>query len=216
MVYVKIGIGDFMKFIIIRHGETYANALFNTDDRILIGALDAPISQLNETGILQAHKTKEIMSNIKVDEIYCSDLGRTKQTANIIFEGKNIEYTALLRERSLGSDEGKRVDEVFSKEDVWKYHVNSELDPIDECLSKKVIDGECYNDVINRCKKFLSKFDYSDNKTIVVVAHFHFIRCFIYQLLNKEPDRELFTMMIHNSSPIVYSFNNGKFVEEVI
>ena len=50
MVYAKIEIGDYMKFIIIRHGETFANALFNTDDRILIGALDAPVSQLNENG----------------------------------------------------------------------------------------------------------------------------------------------------------------------
>ena len=214
MVYAKIEIGDYMKFIIIRHGETFANALFNTNDRILIGALDAPISQLNETGIQQAMNTKEQLLNVHVDTIYCSDLGRTKQTADIIFNRDDIIYTPLLRERSLGSDQGKRMDDVFSKDDVWKYHVNSELDPIEDCLSKKVIDGESYNDVIDRCNTFLKQFDFNENKTIAVVAHFHFIRCFIYQLLKKEPDRELFTMMIPNSSPIVFTYQNGEFIQE--
>ena len=202
-----------MKFIIIRHGETFANALFNTDDRILIGALDEPISQLNEAGIQQAMNTKEQLLNIRVDTIYSSDLGRTKQTAEIIFNREDIIYTPLLRERSLGSDEGKRMDEVFAREDVWKYHVNSQLDSIEDCLSKKVFDGESYNDVINRCNTFLNQFNFNEDKTIVVVAHFHFIRCFIYQLLKKEPDRDLFTMMIPNSSPIIFQFKNGEFVE---
>ena len=40
-----------MRFILIRHGETYANALYNTNKRILIGALDQPVSQLNDVGI---------------------------------------------------------------------------------------------------------------------------------------------------------------------
>ena len=203
-----------MKFIIIRHGETYANALFNTDDRILIGALDAPISQLNETGIQQAMNTRELLSNVQIDKIYCSDLGRTKQTAQIIFDRNDIVYTQLLRERSLGSDEGKRIDEVFSKEDVWKYHVNSQLDSIEDCLSKKVIDGESYNDVIQRCNTFLETFDFNEEMTVAVVAHFHFIRCFVYQLLKKEPDRELFTMMIPNSSPIVFAYKDGEFIKE--
>ena len=199
-----------MKFIIIRHGETFANALYDTDDRILIGALDAPVSQLNDQGIQQAMYTKEQLINEKIDAIYCSDLGRTKQTADIIFENRDIVYTPLLRERSLGSDEGKRVDEVFAREDVWKYHVNSQEDSIYDCLHKKVVDGESYNDVIKRCKLFLSEFDYTENKTIAVVAHFHFIRCFIYELLQKDADRELFTMIIPNAKPIVFTYN-GKF-----
>jgi|GEM_PF-6524434 len=29
-----------MKLILIRHGETHANVLYDTDERILIGALD--------------------------------------------------------------------------------------------------------------------------------------------------------------------------------
>ena len=209
--YVQVII---MKFILIRHGETYANALYNTDKRILIGALDEPVSQLNEVGIQQANETKIILENYKVDEVYSSDLGRTRQTASIIFNDKDIHYTSLLRERSLGSDEGKLVDEVFSRDEVWKYHVNTEEDSIEECLTKKVIDGESYTEVMNRCKKFLSQFNMNEDKTIAVVAHFHLFRCFIYVLLNKEPDREMMRMLIPNAYPIVYTYINNTFVLE--
>ena len=200
-----------MKFILIRHGETYANALYNTNKRILIGALDQPISQLNEVGIHQAKKTKALLENYVVDEVYSSDLGRTKQTASIIFPNKNIQYTSLLRERSLGSDEGKLVEEVFSRDDVWKYHVNTEDDSIEDCLNKKVTDGESYIDVMNRCKKFLSQFDVNEDKTVAIIAHFHLFRCFIYVLLNKEPDREMMRMLIPNAYPMIYTYENDKF-----
>lgn len=203
-----------MRFILIRHGETYANALYNTDKRILIGALDQPFSQLNDVGIQQAKDTKLLLENYIIDEVYSSDLGRTKQTASIVFPNKNIQYTSLLRERSLGSDEGKTVQEVFSRDDVWKYHVNTEEDSIEDCLNKKVIDGESYIDVMNRCKKFLSQFDINDNKTIVIVSHFHFLRCFIYVLLTREPDREMMRMLIPNAYPMIYTYENNKFILE--
>lgn len=200
-----------MKFILIRHGETYANALYNTNKRFLIGALDQPISQLNEVGIQQTKETKVLLENYVVDEVYSSDLGRTKQTASIIFPNKNIQYTSLLRERSLGSDEGKLVEEVFSRDNVWKYHVNTEDDSIEDCLNKKVIDGESYMDVMNRCKKFLSQFDVKEDKTVAIIAHFHLFRCFIYVLLNKEPDREMMRMLIPNAYPMIYTYENDKF-----
>lgn len=203
-----------MRFILIRHGETYANALYNTNKRILIGALDQPVSQLNDVGIQQAKETKVLLNNYIIDEVYSSDLGRTKKNASIVFPNKNIQYTSLLRERSLGSDEEKTVQEVFSRDDVWKYHVNTEEDSIEDCLNKKVIDGESYIDVMKRCKKFLSQFDINDNKTIAIVSHFHFLRCFIYILLNREPDREMMRMLIPNAYPMIYTYENNKFILE--
>jgi len=68
-----------MRFILIRHGETYANALYNTNKRILIGALDQSVSQLNDVGIQQAKETKVLLENYIIDEVYSSDLGRTKK-----------------------------------------------------------------------------------------------------------------------------------------
>lgn len=200
-----------MRIILIRHGETYANELFHTDDRLLIGALDTQIAQLNDKGRQQAKSASKQLENIHIDEIYSSDLGRTIETTSLIFPNRTFKTTPLLRERSLGSDEGKKAIELFSNPSVWERHVNTEIDTIEECMSKKVSDGENYIMVFNRLNEFLSQFDFNEDKTIVCVAHFHTIRCMIYTLLNKKPDRELFNLMIPNASPILFEYQNGKF-----
>ena len=200
-----------MKFILIRHGETYANVLYETDDRILIGALDNELTQLNEKGKQQAIKTKSQLEHLQIDEIYCSDLGRTKETASIIFPEREIHYTALLRERSLGSDEGKRVKDLFVNEDAWKFHVNSETDNLEQRLSKRVFDGENYLMVMDRCRQFLNQFDCSKDKTIAVVAHFHLIRCMIYVLTQIEYSLSMFDLIIPNAQPLIFSNENGIF-----
>ena len=200
-----------MKFIFIRHGETYANVLYNTEDRILIGALDNELTQLNDKGRQQALNAKLQLQNMHIDEIYCSDLSRTKETASIIFPNQKIYYTALLRERSLGSDEGKRVKDLFVDNDIWKYHVNIDTDSLDERLSKRVPDGENYLMAMDRCKDFLKQFDLNENRTIAVVAHFHLIRCMIYVLTQIPFDLTMFDLMIPNAQPIIYSNEQGSF-----
>lgn len=202
-----------MKVILIRHGETYANELYHTENRMLIGALENEWTQLNEAGKKQALEAKEIMDNIHVDEIYSSDLNRAIETAQIIFGNQDIQVTPLLRERSLGWEEGLNTIQRFLDEDVWKYHMNPEIDTIEECLNKKTTDGESYQMVIDRCIQFLNQFDYKEDKTIVIVGHFHLIRCMHYLLLNKEIDKDLFTMMIDNASPMIYEYINHKFIK---
>ena len=200
-----------MKIILIRHGETYANDLFHSEDRILIGALDTEIAQLNEKGKQQAIEAGKKLENIQIDEIYSSDLGRTKETTSLVFPNREFKTTPLLRERSLGSDEGLTFTEVFSREGVWEYHVDSDVDSVEECMNKKVIDGECFQEVLERCHKFLSQFNFNEDKTIAVVGHFHLFRFMIYALLNKQPDKELFKMMIPNATPITFEYKNEKF-----
>lgn len=200
-----------MKIILIRHGETYANVLYDTKDRILIGALESPITELTDQGKLQAVKTKEIIKELLIDEIHVSDLYRAQQTASIIFPERTVHTTKLLRERSLGSDEGKRVDDVFQEESAWFYHVDLDSDSLEECLTKKVPDGENYCMVIERCRSFLDQFDFHQDKTIAVVAHFHLIRCMIYTLLKKQPDMDMFQLMIPNAEPLIFEYHANKF-----
>ena len=203
-----------MKLILIRHGETYANALYHTPDRILIGALDSPLTELNETGRLQALSTRNKLEGIHVDEVYCSDLTRTRQTASIIFGEREIHYTPLLRERSLGKDEGQRVDIVFADSEAWKYHVDYDKDTLEECLSKKVIDGENYLMVIDRCREFLNKLDFNEDRTIAVVAHFHLLRCLCYLIQNKPIDKEIYQLLIPNAEPMFFEFIQCRFVHQ--
>ncbi len=200
-----------MQLILIRHGETYANVLYNTEDRILIGALDSNLTQLNETGRFQALQTKQRIQHLHIDEIYCSDLGRTKETAFIIFPDREIQFTELLRERSLGSDEGKRAVDLFQNETAWNYHVNLDQDSFETRLTKRVPDGENYLMVMERCRKFLHKLNFAEDKTIVIVAHFHLIRCMIAVLTHRENDETMFEWMIPNASPILFQGNEHGF-----
>ena len=200
-----------MRIILIRHGETYANTLYGTPDQILIGALDTEIAQLNEKGKQQAIDAGKKLENIQVDEIYSSDLGRTKETTSLVFPNREFKTTPLLRERSLGSDEGLTFKEVFSREGVWEVHVDSDVDTVEQCMTKKVADGESFQEVLDRCTKFLSQFDFNENKTVAFIGHFHLFRFMIYALLEKQPDKELFKMMIPNATPILFEYKNGKF-----
>lgn len=200
-----------MRIILIRHGETYANTLFGTDEQILIGALDAPISQLNENGKRQAILAGKQLENMQIDEIYSSNLGRTIETTSLAFPNRKFTTTPLLKERSLGSDEGLKASEVFAREDAMTHYVDSEHDSVEECMNKRVDDGENYAMVCDRLKTFLSQFDYTENKTIVCVAHFHTIRCMMYVLLDKKPDINIARLMIPNATPIIFDYQNGKF-----
>ena len=146
-----------MKFVLIRHGETYANTLFGTEDQILIGAMDCEITQLNVKGKEQAKLCSSSLndSNILIDDIYVSDLGRTKETASIIFGDRTVVYTPLIRERSLGWLEGKRLIDVD-----YDAETNPNLDGLSEFevrMYSKSSDGESYIDVLKRLKLFLSR-----------------------------------------------------------
>lgn len=200
-----------MKLILIRHGETYANVLYETDERILIGALDNELTQLTEKGKHQALEAKHQIEHLQIDEIYCSDLGRTKETASIIFPKREIHYTKLLRERSLGSDEGKRVSDLFVNDEAWQFHVNSDTDNLEQRLTKCVPDGENYLMVMDRCRQFLNQLNLSEKKTIALVAHFHLIRCMIYVLTKTDFNLSMFDLIIPNAKPLIFSNDTGIF-----
>ena len=202
-----------MRIYLIRHGETHANVLFNTPERLMIGALESPLTQLNDTGRQQAQETRRYFENVTVDRVISSDLGRTKETSSIIFPNHDVEFTPLLRERSLGSDEGKRTDLLFVHPEMQKHHVFTDIDPLDVCLSKRVPDGENYLMVMDRCREVLSQLDFSEDKTVALVAHFHTLRCMRYVLLNKEPDMEMFHLMIPNAKPALFEYQGNSFVE---
>ena len=101
--------------------------------------------------------------------------------------------------------------ELFLDEKIWKYHVNSELDSLDERLSKRVLDGENYLMVMERCRQFLSQFNMEEEKTIAVVAHFHLLRCMIYVITQIEFNLSMFDLMIPNAKPLIFDYASGVF-----
>lgn len=103
-----------MNIILVRHGQTDWNLNNLVQGRTNI--------DLNETGILQASKTAENLSDISIDFVYSSPLSRALKTANIICDNKDISIKIddRLIERNYGDFEGTNT----SIKDYWNYELN--------------------------------------------------------------------------------------------
>lgn len=95
-----------MKIFAVRHGETE----WNLDGRE-IGHLDSP---LTARGLLQAAALARRLSNLRVDAVYSSDLGRALRTAEIIATacGVVLHVDRGLRERNMGIFQGLTLKEM--------------------------------------------------------------------------------------------------------
>lgn len=87
-------------FYYVRHGQTDWNLT-----RKLQGNSDIP---LNETGVEQAYRAKQVLGNINIATICTSPLQRAVTTAQIINEDKNCPIIEIdgLRECDFGPHEG--------------------------------------------------------------------------------------------------------------
>ncbi len=91
---------------LLRHGEIVQHG-----PRRLIGQMDEPLS---EKGVAQALWWAKQWAPVSFEQVYCSDLMRSKHTAELIV-GKQrelIEIVPELREIGLGQWEGRPVEDI--------------------------------------------------------------------------------------------------------
>lgn len=127
-----------MKFYIVRHGQTN----WNVEGKIQ-GKTDI---ELNENGIEQAKKLKEIIKDYNIDLIISSPLKRARKTAEIINEAvkSNIIFDDSLEERGYGLFEGmvrKEINaELVNSGILHNYYINKEYKEIEtiQCLCSRV------------------------------------------------------------------------------
>ncbi|MDP5274221.1 histidine phosphatase family protein [Chengkuizengella axinellae] len=108
-----------MDIYLIRHGQTEANLLNKEKYTMFTGQYESPLTIEGEE---QALKLSRSIKNMKFDKVYSSDLSRAVRTAEIVFPKNNINQTPLLRERSLGFFEGKRIDDLSNKEEYSTFN----------------------------------------------------------------------------------------------
>ena len=141
-----------IKIIYFVHGTTVDN-----ESDISSGWSDANLSQL---GIEQSIKLKDLTKDLNLDVVFCSDLKRAIDSANLVFANRRISIIpdARLRECNYGKFNGK------SSEIVEPMQEKSVFD--------KFPSGESCEDVKNRVNNFLEylKQNY-EGKTIAIVAH---------------------------------------------
>lgn len=160
------------KLLLIRHGESLANA-----DGIFVGHTDVDLSPLGE---LQAQKTAEyIKENYKVDKVYASDLKRAFRTGKFVADALGLEVIpdSGLREIYAGSWEGEKFKTLMDTNSdyaVWKNDIGS------SCPT----DGEAVKAVWERIHNILLDIAIlNEGKTIAVATHATPIRCMIARCL---------------------------------
>src|SRR5438874_11108266 len=84
-----------LRIFLARHGQTDWNV-----ERRLQGGNDI---ELNNNGREQAKKLAEMLGNVEIDQIYCSGLRRSRETAEIVAGKIPVESLPGLNEQSFGS-----------------------------------------------------------------------------------------------------------------
>lgn len=94
-----------MSILLIRHGETGANA-----SRIM----QTPEVPLSERGLAQAERLAERLAEAGVTRILASDLPRAERTARALADASSapVELEPLLQERSFGDWRGRPYAEI--------------------------------------------------------------------------------------------------------
>ena len=172
-----------MKIYAIRHGETD----WNKSKRIQ-GSTDI---ELNEKGIEQANKMKEMLKDIKFDICISSPLKRARKTAEIITDGKcSINIDEALIERGFGNYEGQISSEA--KLDIfklWNYKENCNENGIEPLKS-----------LLERSDSFLKKFkeDYKSCSNVLIVSHGGFIKGLYYSLNGYDENTDFLSFHLGN------------------
>ncbi|NHJ26114.1 MAG: histidine phosphatase family protein [Candidatus Lokiarchaeota archaeon] len=116
-------------------------------------------SELSQIGINQSIELGKIVSKLKFDAVFCSDLKRAIDTAKLAFKDKyQIIPDRRLREINFGEFTNKPIKSFRSE--MIKY------------IQKPFPNGESYLDVEKRIKNLLSffKHEYS-GKYLGIIAH---------------------------------------------
>lgn len=169
-----------MKIYLVRHGESQSNYDKQQGKKYFCGQLDVP---LTESGVNSAQLLQSYFEKKNIEHVYISDLTRTRQTYNAIFD-KHISasVTPLLRERSLGIFEGKMVDAIEQNPEYHAYFNDDNLLAFRHSFTQKAPEGESYSDVLQRVEQFFEQELDPSLESIAIVAHQVVIRCFLVYL----------------------------------
>lgn len=142
-----------MKLTVIRHGETVGNV------QHLVQSHTG--GELTELGRKQAAGAAQQIDVARFTAVYCSDLRRCIQTAEIVVgDDAQLTLAPKLRERDLGAYEGKHWEDVPFVEYEGEY------------VGKRMPDGESWMDVYCRIGKLLNElYAKHANEPILLVTH---------------------------------------------
>lgn len=193
------------KIYLIRHGEVAWNA-----ESAYVGSTDLP---LNEKGREQARMLAERLVRDDIKAIYCSDLSRARETAEIAAEklGLSVMIIPALEELDYGEWEGmpeaelpKRYPELFQ---AWKTNPAEVSTP----------GGETFRQLAERAyPAFVQIAEAHPDENVAVVAHKSTNRVLLCCMLGMDINRYKQVGQGNAAVNIIERRNDGRFVVEQI
>lgn len=178
-----------MKLLLARHAQSVWNA-----DRRFQGKTNVGLS---DEGVQQATALERALARRPVRAIYSSPLGRARETAEIVARGLRLPVTVVeeLRELSLGTWEGRTVDDVLATDEqaYWGW-----LERPYDCPPPA---GEHLDEVARRVLPVMRQIvgAHPDGEEALVVAHGGVISVYVCHLLGLHMNA-LWQLAIHNAS----------------
>ena len=161
---------------------------------------------MNETGRKQAQKLQERFRKIAIDFLYCSDLKRAKETAEIAFPDwrTKIIVSPHIRELDFGEWEGRKYEEILAKDErayrAW----------LDNPALSTPPRGESLSSMKNRVKEFLQNIlDRFKDETVAVVTHSGPIRVTLCDALGI-PLNFFWRIAVNSAGVSIIDYSNGK------
>ena len=146
--------------IIVRHGET----VWNHEMRFQ-GHGDSPLTAL---GRRQAHAVGQRLQRMRIDTLISSDLGRARETADIVagYTGHDIQLEARLRERHYGVLEGLNAREIHADHpEVYRQLITEDPD-------FEIPGGESHRQHFEKNSRVIEKWTgEAPGTTAALVAH---------------------------------------------
>ena len=183
---------------LLRHGATEGKP-----EKRYIGQTDIPLSDL---GREQARWWQNKLAPIQFDAIYCSDLRRALETAQLVSKDQTaqIQITPQLREINLGAWEGTRMQTIRDKyPDAWQKRGQA-LDRF------RPPDGENFQDLLNRILAVIEAIDFNSVQNVLMLTHAGVNRVLLCHILNK-PLQDLFHIPQGEAALNQIEYREGQF-----
>ena len=163
-----------MELLLVRHGQSTWNAARRLQGQVM----DVPLTAAGRQQAQQA--AREVARQVPAGTpVLTSDLLRALQTAELVAQPLGVVpvLTPLLREQTLGSLEGKGIDELTAEPTPPGRHVTEVAWG----------GGESIEQVHRRCRELLGwlRQDFADRRCVVLVSHGDLIRCLLNVLAGR-------------------------------
>jgi alpha-ribazole phosphatase len=178
------------------------------DQRRFIGQVNVP---LNAEGVIQARNLCNILTNVNFSAAYCSDLVRSRQTAEIIVapKGCGVVTVPKLREIHLGKWEGKSMAEVARKYPKAFQERGADL------FYYRVAGGESYVDCSKRVVAAFQEIMENSQGNILVAGHIDVNRLLLCHILGL-PMKNMFRISQKHGCLNIIAFTNSQVRVEVL